>query len=439
MRILLVGGKGGREHALATKLARSPLLTELHLWPGSPVTAPLGKILDLPKDAGWEAVAAEAARLGLDLVVSGPETPLSEGLADRCRAAGVKVFGPTQNVAALESSKEFSKAVMAKAGIPTAAYVVVRDEAACRDAATRMLARSGGAVLKASGLAAGKGVFVCKTAADVEGGLRHLYHTDMRQAADAVVVEEILEGRECSYFTFIGDGGATGLGFAVDFMRLADGDAGPNTGGMGCYAPVPWLPRDAEAQVVARVVEPLLATLDTMGTPYVGCLYVGVMWSETKGPQVVEFNVRLGDPEAQVLAAYDDRDWLALMASKAGVPVAPEAVRAAAAPVAHADCAVCVTLASASYPFGSEPAEAVRLPRAHFGERQGDVIVFGASLDADGERHVRTGRGRVMTVAGRGPTFSAARAAAYARVRELTAGWPGVRYRNDIGARVAAE
>lgn len=435
MRVLLVG-KGGREHALAWKISRSRLLTRLYLWPAGPAIAPLGETLDLPQTASFAELVEMSRKLGIDMVVSGPEAPLSQGLADAFAKVGIPTFGPVQAVAELEASKAFAKAMMRKAGIPTAAYHVVSGEAECRQVATEMLAKTSGAVLKASGLAAGKGVFVCRTVKDVEEGLKHLYHSDMRTAASTVVVEELLEGRECSYFSFIGKGGATGLGFAVDYKRLGDGDLGPNTGGMGCYAPVPWIPADAEKQVVAKVIEPLQRALAAEGLKYQGCLYVGLMWSESKGPMVVEFNVRLGDPEAQVLAAYDDRDWLAVMAAKCGLPVPEAAVQAATAPITHGERAVAVVMASHSYPFGSEAPEAAPLPLAWFARGDGAVKVFAASVTPSGDGEIKTASGRVLTVTARAKTFAAARELAYAKVAEIGSRWRGARWRQDIAMQV---
>jgi phosphoribosylamine--glycine ligase len=392
-----------------------------------------GEPLALPAGADWPAVVAEARRLAVDLVVCGPEQPLSEGLADLLTEARIPVFGPTRAAAQLESSKEFAKRVMQKAGIPTAAFELATSEDDCRRIALALLKRTGGAVLKASGLAAGKGVFVCKDEREVEDGLRHLYHTDMSRAAATVVVEETLRGRECSYFTFIGEGGATGLGFAVDYKRLEDGDRGPNTGGMGCYAPVPWLPADAEQRVVTAVVEPLLATLAREGIPYRGWLYVGLMWDPSRGPRVVEFNVRLGDPEAQVLAAYDDRDWLAQIAVKVGLPVPEAALAAARAQITHRDATVGVVMASRGYPFGEGEVPGVELPRDVFGRATG-VQVFAASVEGAG-LPVKTGKGRVLTVVARGKDFAAARAAAYADVRRIAEHWPSARWRPDVAAQ----
>lgn len=441
MRVLLVG-KGAREHALAWKFKASPLLTTLHLWPGNAAMEALGEPLDLAPQADFHELADLAVRLGIDLVVSGPEAPLSEGLADVLNKRGLPVYGPIQAAARLESSKEFAKDVMTRAGIPTAAFVKVTSEAACRHEALAMLKAKGGVVLKASGLAAGKGVFVCTTEREVDNGLHHLYHTDMRAASGTVVLEEVLVGRECSYFTCIGHGGATGLGFAVDFKRLDDDDQGPNTGGMGCYAPVAWLPEDAEDQVVRLVVEPLLAQFAKDGLPYCGWLYVGLMWHPAKGPQVIEFNVRLGDPEAQVLAVHDQRDWLPVVAAKAGLHVPADALRAATAPVRHGERTVCVVMASESYPYGKDPGAVGEIPAAQFAGGSAatkGVEVFAASVTRGPAGRVATAAGRVLSVVARGASFADARSRAYQRVKEIGQTWRGARYRGDIAQKVAQE
>ncbi len=469
MNVLLVG-KGAREHALAVKLAASPLTEQLWLWPANPaaLACGLGLALDLPADASVDDVATAAAALTIDLVVCGPEGPLEQGLADALRKKRIPVFGPVRAGAALESSKAFAKEMMRKAGVPTAAFTLAESEASCREAALALLNKDGGAVLKASGLAAGKGVFVCKTAAEVEEGLRHLYHSDMSRAAAIVVVEEMLLGRECSFFTFLGAGGPTTLGFAVDFKRLGDGDVGPNTGGMGCYAPVEWLPKGAAETVEKAVVAPLLQALAAANIDYVGCLYVGLMWGE-KGPKVVEFNVRLGDPEAQVLAVFDDRDWLALMAQKAGLAIPAATLAAATRPVAHGEKAVAVVMASPGYPFGTDaPGEkvfaaeifagytgAVSALTASTTTTTNTTTSAGASASADGGGAGRpvafaasvlptksglvAASGRVLTVAVRARSFALARERAYALVEKIAVDWPRAHYRRDIALRAAKE
>lgn len=434
MRVLLIG-KGGREHALAWKLSQSELLGELLLWPESPVMQSLGQKLDVPPDASFPDLAAAARAARVDLVVSGPEAPLSLGLADAFAGVGIPCFGPRQAAARLESSKAFAKEVMQSAKIPTAAHCLASNASEGRRAAEAMLGRQGGVVLKASGLAAGKGVFVCFSVADLDNAFGHLYGPDMALAAQTVVVEEVLQGRECSYFTMLGKNGATGLGFAVDYKRLEDGDLGPNTGGMGCYAPVPWLPKGAESLVVETVVEPLLKELAARDLPYTGCLYVGLMWSKARGPKVVEFNVRLGDPEAEVLAVFDDRDWLALMAMKCGLQVPSAAAKEWETPSVPRGAAVAVVMASPSYPYGKDAARAASLPKSLFAltPEKSAKAIFGASLKAATQDRVETGAGRVLVACSRGETFTEARTSAYKLVEETSRFWPSAKWRRDIG------
>ncbi|MBM4252178.1 MAG: phosphoribosylamine--glycine ligase [Deltaproteobacteria bacterium] len=436
MRVLLIG-KGGREHAIAWKISQSELLSKLYLWPGNPGMAALGDSLPISASADFATLIVAAKQAQIDLVVSGPEAPLSEGLADAFAASGIPTFGPVQAVAQLESSKEFAKQMMAKAEIPTAAYRVAHNEAECRQYALDTLESSGGVVLKASGLAAGKGVFVCRDALDVTNGLERLYHSDMKDAAASVVIEEVLLGRECSYFCFLGEAGPLSLGFAVDYKRLNDGDEGPNTGGMGCYAPVPWLPEDAAARVQEAVVQPLLKALKKEGLSYQGCLYVGLMWSPTKGPQVVEFNVRLGDPEAQVLALYDDRDWLAWMAASCGLNAGVKKLTASAMHPVGQTRAVAVVMAAASYPYGNDPGMMASLPEAAFANPpESSVMTFAANVTKKVDGVCVTSTGRVLTVCARASTFAAARKLAYARVDELAQIWGGARWRRDIALAV---
>ncbi len=433
LRVLLIG-KGGREHALAYKLSRSPLLEKLYLWPLGPALQVYGEALKVPETASFGEVIAEAKRQGIQLVVSGPEAPLAQGLANEFLAQGIPTFGPVREAALLESSKAFAKDVMAKAGIPTAAYAVVKGRAECEKKAFEMLSQKGGVVLKASGLAAGKGVFVCTKKEDVLNGLKFLYETDMSQASEEVVLEEILFGRECSYFTFLGgDKKPIGLGFAVDHKRLQDGDEGPNTGGMGCYAPVPWLPKDAEAEVVAKVVEPLTRELSKRGIPYTGFLYVGLMWSPEKGAQVVEFNVRLGDPEAQVLSVYDDRDWLAVMAHQSGIKVDEASLALATSSITHKDRAVVVVMASAGYPYGKDDVYPDVIPERFF--RGDKARAFAASV-TQGAQGFHPGSGRVLTVAARASTFRLARKEAYSLIADIAKVWPKAQWRTDIGQSV---
>lgn len=433
MKVLLVGS-GGREHALAWKLSRSKVVDQLLCWPANPAIRLLAEVPRLDGDPGWPGLVDYAVDHGVDFMVVGPEQPLADGLADLCADKGLPVFGPAREPAMLEASKHFAKEVMAAAGIPTAAYHLARSREECRAMAVKMLKEKGGTVLKASGLAGGKGVFVCTTEEQLNNGLHRLYDTSMSSAATEVVIEEILHGRECSFFSFVGKGGATPLGFAVDFKRLQDGDLGPNTGGMGCYTPVPWLPADAARQVDEAVVQPLLAEFSRRGLNYTGCLYTGLMWSEDKGPQVVEFNVRLGDPEAQVLAVQDPRDWGALIAAKLGLAEA----------VGEFDgqqdfqngSSVAVVMASAGYPYGAPGEEHPVLDQTLFANESADGCVFGAAVQPGKDDAIVVGSGRVMVVASRQDNFHQARATVYQKVRDIAKNWQGVQYREDIASRV---
>ena len=424
MRVLVVGS-GGREHALAWKLKSSPALSELWLWPGNACSAELGHVLDLPPDAPYARLAEACKRVHIDLVVVGPEGPLSDGIADVLTDHGLTVFGPSKVAAQLESSKVFSKKMMLEAGIPTASFEVVTSRPACEDAARRLLTRDGGVVLKASGLAAGKGVFVCTSEQELASGLDRLYSGSLRSASEWVVVEEMLYGRECSFFCFLGQGHVTRIGFAVDHKRLSVGDKGPNTGGMGCYTPVPWLPADAGDQVEARVVRPIMEVLDRYGISYTGCLYVGLMWAD-RGPAVVEFNVRLGDPEAQVLALADGTDWLPLMAECVGIPV--EKKIAAAVPRS----VIGYVLASSGYPYGEKPDVDAVISRSLLSDQGDGTAVFCASVKQD-QTGVRTGSGRVFLVAGMAKTFAAAKSKALGRIEKIRTVWPECQWRHDIG------
>lgn len=433
LKVLLIG-KGGREHAIAWKISKSPILSGLFIWPGNPAMAAHGEAVKLPADCTFSDLAKWARTENIDFVISGPEAPLSEGLADVMAELDIPVFGPHKAGAMLESSKAFAKDVMQAAGIPTAASRLVLNESDCRKVAAEMLAGSGGTVLKASGLAAGKGVFVCRTLGEIDSGLKHLYHTDMNVAATQVVVEEVLEGRECSYFTFVGSGKSRGLGFAVDYKRLHDGDLGPNTGGMGSYTPVGWLPADAQKKVEDQVVTPLLRELAKRDIPYTGCIYVGLMWHRIKGPQVIEFNVRLGDPEAQILAVYDDRDWLALMADRAGVALPNEAKDNLELAVGHSDKVVGVVLASDTYPYGKDPGKSGSIANEVFANSGSGASVFVASVAGDLQTGLKSATGRVLTVVARAADFKSARARAYDSVEDICKTWSGCQFRKDIGA-----
>lgn len=433
MQILLIGS-GAREHALAWKIKQSDLCTELWLWPGSPTLDSLGRKLDMGLDAGWEDIARKAKNQGIDFVIVGPEQPLEDGFADSCALMGLPCFGPMRAAARLESSKAFSKEVMAAAGIPTAAFFVASGEEECSKLARECLERTGGAVIKASGLAAGKGVFVCFSQTQIDDAIERLYRSSMAKAAETVVVEEVLRGRECSFFVFLGEGEPSPLGFAVDYKRLQDGDLGPNTGGMGCYTPVPWLPEDASEQVLAKVLRPLLLELSKREIRYTGCLYIGLMWND-EGFAVVEFNARLGDPEAEVLALQDKRDWLSLIASKLGIIPLNDAKFLEEAKL-NDGASVAVVLASSCYPFGEKKTEVYTLSKEVFLPSSESVSLFGAAVRGEGE-NLYTGKGRMITLAAHAEDFPKAREKVYERIGRLTRDWTGVQFRKDIGLNLS--
>jgi phosphoribosylamine--glycine ligase len=426
MKILLVGS-GAREQAIAFKLKQSKHLAELYCWPQTVANRGLGGSIDLPPSSSVSAVAARALERGIRLVVVGPEGPLESGLADEMQKVGIPTFGPSQRAAQLEASKRFSKEVMRAAGIPTAASSVHADPKSCEFAAQAMLKRDGAVVLKASGLAAGKGVFVCFNQEDLKNGLYRLYETSMRSAAAEVLVEEFMRGREVSYFCTLGKRGVTPMAFAVDHKRLLDGDAGPNTGGMGCYTPVPWLPDNAEDLVLTQVIQPLIQYFASIGLEYTGWVYTGLMWTE-QGPRVVEFNARLGDPEAEVLALADRSDWLEDILIQTGLmPIQP----VQRLPL---NAAVCVIMASSDYPYGESPLESCELPIKWLGMQADGVAVWAAAVKEGNDReHFATQRGRVLAVVGGGADILAARTGAYHQVHRIKEQWSTAHFRTDIG------
>jgi phosphoribosylamine---glycine ligase len=402
VRVLLVGS-GGREHALAWKLAQAPSLTDLHAAPGSPGIARHGECHPIRAEDS-EALLALARSLDTDLVVIGPEVPLVVGVADVLRHAGIAVFGPSRAAAAIEGSKSFAKEVMVAAEVATAARLPVA-RPPC--------------VVKADGLAAGKGVYVCRTQPELDAALRALGNM-----GGAVIVEELLEGPEISLFALCDGGVAVPLPAAQDFKRAYEGNEGPNTGGMGSYAPVPGITASEVEEIVASVHIPVLAELARRGTPFVGLLYAGLMLTEN-GPRVLEFNCRFGDPETQSVLPLLEGDLLELL----GAAAAGELTGVSAPVVSGA--AVTVVLAAADYPAGTDRGSPIRgVDRA---ESTG-ALVFHAGTALQGERLVTNG-GRVLGVTGLGREVSEARTAAYAAVGEIV--FEGVRYRRDIGQEAA--
>jgi len=401
MRVLVVGS-GGREHALAWKLAQSPLLTELHAAPGNPGIAELAECHPIRADDA-EGVLGLSRSLDIDLVVIGPEGPLVIGLADALRRFGLLVFGPSAAAARIEGSKSFAKEVMASARVPTAARLPIA-RVPC--------------VVKADGLAAGKGVHVCRTQAELDAALLAL-----RADPGEVVVEELLEGPEVSLFALCDGREAVALGSAQDFKRAFDGDEGPNTGGMGAWAPA--VDKAAAEALVADVHAPVLAELSRRGAPFVGLLYAGLMLTPD-GPRVLEFNCRFGDPETQALLPLIESDLLELLAAAARGDLAD-------ARAAFSDAsAVTVVVAAGGYPADADRGSEIR--GVDIAEATG-AHVFHAGTALHGERLVTNG-GRIFAVTSVGPTVDDARERAYRGVESIT--FDGMRYRSDIAASAAA-
>jgi phosphoribosylamine--glycine ligase len=404
VRVLVVGS-GGREHALAWKLARSPSVTELHAAPGNPGIASLATCHPIRAEDA-EGILGLARSLEVELVVIGPELPLVVGLADALRRFGFLVFGPGAAAARIEGSKSFAKEVMTAAGVPTASRLAIA-RPPC--------------VVKADGLAAGKGVFVCRTQGEVDAAMRALAGSG---SGGDVVVEELLEGPEVSLFAICDGRVARPLLPAQDFKRAFDGDEGPNTGGMGAYSPVR-LPGLAADELVESIHGPVLSELAGRGAPFVGLLYAGLMLT-ADGPRVLEFNCRFGDPETQALLPLLEGDLVELLAAAARGDVSEVEVGWSD------DAAVTVVLAAEAYP--EEGDRGTPITGVDDAEAAG-ALVFHAGTARHGEQLVTNG-GRILAVTGLGESVSAARAAAYDAVGRIS--FPGARYRSDIAASATA-
>jgi phosphoribosylamine---glycine ligase len=410
---VLVIGAGGREHALALALSRDPNVTAVHAAPGNPGMAAVSTLHDVDPVDG-KAVAALAGELGVDLVVVGPEAPLVAGVADAVRAAGISCFGPSADAARLEGSKAFAKEVMAAADVPTA---MARVCASAEEAAHALDAFGPPYVVKDDGLAAGKGVVVTE---DRDEALAHA------AACERVVIEEYLDGPEVSLFAITDGTAVVPLLPAQDFKRALDGDAGPNTGGMGAYTPLPWAPAGLVEEVTARVLQPTVDEMARRGTPFTGLLYAGLALTK-RGVRVVEFNARFGDPETQPL--------LALLTSPLGVVLkaAADGRLSDVGPLTWSDgAAVAVVVAAEGYPAGPRTGDTVH-GLADVGRLDG-VEVLHAGTRADGEGRVVTSGGRVLAVTAVGKDVADARAKAYDGVALLRI--DGSHHRTDIAAGV---
>ena len=401
MRVLVIGS-GGREHALAWKISQSPRLEALHAAPGNPGIARLGQCH--PVRAGdAEGLLGLCRELETDLVVVGPEAPLVAGLADMLRHGGVAVFGPSRAAARIEGSKTFAKEVLEAAGVPTAARLAVA-RPPC--------------VVKADGLAAGKGVFVCRTQDELDRGLRAA-----ASLGDELVIEELVQGEEVSLFVLTDGHEMLPLAPAQDYKRVGDGDAGPNTGGMGAYSPVPGLGEAEIEELVETIHRPVLAELARRGAPFAGLLYAGLMLTDD-GPRVLEFNCRFGDPETQSILPRLEGD---LLEALAGVAAGALESRVSAGDTA----AVTVVLAAADYPERGDsgtPIEGVEDAEAT------GALVFHAATARRGSTLLTNG-GRILNVTATGDDLPAARTTAYDAAARIS--FAGMRLRRDIGLAAA--
>jgi phosphoribosylamine--glycine ligase len=416
MNILLIGS-GGREHALAWKLAQSPQCEKLWASPGNPGMAECAELVAL--DAGdHSAVAAFCAEKTIELLVIGPEAPLVDGLADTLREAGVAVFGPSAKAAQLEGSKGFTKDMCARASIPTGGYIRTTS---LDQAVAALEDYTAPFVLKADGLAAGKGVVIAQTRTDAEAALADMFGGRFGEAGAEVVIEEFLDGEEASFFAITDGKSVLPFGTAQDHKRVGDGDTGPNTGGMGAYSPAPVLTPELQKRVMAEIIQPTVDQMAKDGMPYSGVLYAGLMLTAS-GPQLIEYNCRFGDPECQVLMSRLDSDLAAIMMACAkGELSAIEAVFAG-------EAALTVVMAANGYPGTPEKGGAIDLGAAE----ADDAKVFHAGTSLDGEQLVASG-GRVLNVTAKGANVTEAQQAAYKAVDaiDFASGF----CRRDIGYR----
>ena len=399
--IVLLVGSGGREHALAWRLARSASVKSLHAAPGNPGIARLGTCHPVRAEDG-EGLLTLAHSLGADLVVIGPETPLVAGVGDTLRRAGLAVFGPSAAAARIEGSKSFAKEVLEAAGVPTAETLAVA-RPPC--------------VVKADGLAAGKGVFVCRTQEELDAALRAVSALGGR-----VVIEELLEGKELSLFALVDGKNVLALPEARDYSRVGDGDTGPNTGGMGCYSPVADAPDPGE--LVETLIKPVVEELARRGSPFLGCLYAGLMLTED-GPRVLEFNCRFGDPETQSLLPRLEGDLAAVLAAAAAGELSGELGVAEGA-------AVTVVLAAGGYPEQGDAGSPIE--GVEDAEAEGALVFHAGTALRDGR--LVTNGGRILGVIGRGASVEQARQEAYGAVGKIS--FEGMRYRSDIAELVHA-
>ena len=422
MKVLVVGG-GGREHALAWKVAQSPRVAKVFVAPGNAGTAADPNLINVPID-DIATLVAFAKREAVALTIVGPEGPLAAGIVDVFTAAGLRIFGPTQAAARLESSKDFAKAFMARHGIPTAAYGTFTEAAAAHAFVT---SRGAPIVVKADGLAAGKGVVVAMREEDAHAAIDAMLPAGGAGSGGArVVIEEFLDGEEASFIVMADGASALALASSQDHKRLGDGDSGPNTGGMGAYSPAPVVTPTVHARIIREVIAPAIAGMAAEGMPYIGFLYAGVMIDDHGAPRVLEFNCRLGDPETQPILTRLTSDFTVLVDhALAGTLDRVEAEWDRRA-------ALTVVLAAAGYPDAPRRGAAIEGLDRITAAAHPNVTVFHAGTQAADGR-IEVSGGRVLGVTALGDTLRQAQRAAYGAVADIH--FDGMQYRTDIGYR----
>ena len=418
MNILILGG-GGREHALAWAIRQNPKCDRLIVAPGNAGIAAIARCAELAIEDG-AAVVAFCEEHAIDLVVIGPEAPLAAGVADALRAAGIAAFGPSQAAARLEASKAFTKEICDACGAPTAAWARFDEAEGAREYIRRMGAPI---VVKADGLAAGKGVTVAMTEAEALAAVDAAFGGAFGAAGAEVVIEEFMEGEEASFFVLVDGTTCLPVGTAQDHKRVGEGDTGPNTGGMGAYSPAPILTEDLQARVMAEIIQPTVEEMARRGTPFQGVLYAGLMIRDGRA-RLVEYNVRFGDPECQVLMMRLGAQALDLIQACAESRLDGVSVTWAD------DHALTVVLAADGYPGDYARGTAIRLPD-DLAESSSAMIFHAGTAEREG-RLVSAG-GRVLNATGRGATLAEARDRAYALAEAVD--WPEGFFRRDIGWR----
>lgn len=419
MKILVVGG-GGREHALVWKIAQSPLVETLYCAPGNPGIANLADCVHIAAD-DIDALLDFAQAERIDLTVVGPEVPLTLGIVDRFQAVGLEIFGPNQSAARIEGSKSFSKDLMKKFHIPTAAYETFAD----RDEALAYIRRQGAPiVVKADGLAAGKGVVVAMSEEQALAAVDEIMRDKVfGDAGTRVVIEEFMTGEEASFFAFTDGKNILPLASSQDHKRAFDNDEGPNTGGMGAYSPAPVVTPELHDEIVATIVKPTIAGMAAEGCPYSGILYVGLMIQNGR-PRVVEFNARFGDPEAQPLLMRMKSDIVPVLRACARGNLGQDTI------AWHDKAAVCVVMASGGYPMAYD--KGFEITGLDTVMKMDDVYVFHAGTAYQDGKIVNSG-GRVLGVTGLGDSVAEAIECAYSAVDRIN--WQGVHFRKDIGKK----